>query len=65
MASRALDIADLDHVLDVWMPGEVQFFFHRLWQTMPVEIVQMHVERFQAPQHGETATVHTCLPSTS
>jgi len=48
------DIADLDHVLDVWMPGQIEFFFHRLRQSVAVIIVQVHVEGFQAPQHGET-----------
>jgi len=47
------DIADLDHVLDVWMPGNVQFFFHRLRQPVAVIIVQMHIEGFQAFQHGK------------
>ena len=47
------DIADLDHVLDVWMPGQIEFFFHRLRQPVAVIIVQMHIEGFQAFQHGK------------
>ena len=48
------DVADLDHVLDGRMPGEIQLFLDRLRQTMAVKIVQMHVEWLQAAQYGET-----------
>jgi hypothetical protein len=39
------DVADLDHVLDIGMPCEIQFLLDRLRQAMPIEIMQVHVER--------------------
>jgi hypothetical protein len=40
------DVADFDHLLDVWMPGYIQLFLDRLRQTMAVIIMQMHIEGF-------------------
>src|SRR6202020_3047777 len=48
------DVANLDHVLDIGMPCEIEFLFDRFRQSMPIEIVQMHVEGLEATQHCET-----------
>jgi hypothetical protein len=48
------DVADLDRVLGIRMPREVQLFLDRLRQPMPIEIVQVDVERLQTAQHRKT-----------
>jgi hypothetical protein len=42
------DVADLDHVLEIGMPNETKFLFDRLGQSMPFEVVQVHVEGLQS-----------------
>ena len=37
------------HVLGIRMPGELQFFFHRLWQTMPVEMARTKITVKSSP----------------
>src|ERR1700678_162223 len=48
------DIADLDHILDIGMPREIQFLFDRFWQSMSIEVVQVHIEGLESAQHRET-----------
>ena len=46
------DVADRDHVLDAVVPGDAQLLLDRCGQPVAVEIMEMHVERLQAAQHG-------------
>ena len=42
------NVTNLDHVLDIRMPGEIEFLLDRLRQAVPVIIMQMHVEGLEA-----------------
>ena len=62
-------VTDLGHVFDIGMPSEVEFLLDRRGEPMPIAIMKMHVERFQSARYREadvaSATVPTCMPSTS
>ena len=45
------DVADLDHVLDIGMPGEVELLLDRLGKPVSLVIMKMHVEGLQSAQH--------------
>ena len=47
------NVTDLDHVLDIRMPGEVEFLLDRLRQPVPIVVMQMHVEGLEPAKHGE------------
>ena len=45
------DVTDLDHVLDIGMPGEIEFLLDRLGEAVSIVIVKMHVEGLESAQH--------------
>ena len=50
------NVTDLDHVLDIRMPGEIEFLLYRLRQSVPIIVMQMHVEGLE-PAKGPVAEV--------
>ena len=45
-------VADADHRLDGGVEGQAELLLDRLWQPVAVGVVQLHVERLEALQHG-------------
>ena len=45
-------VADTDERLDVGMVGDAQLLLGCFREPMPIGVVQLHVERLEAPQHG-------------